>query len=52
MQKHDIEKSIPVTWDKLKVFFHRSLNNSQAFVDSYWGKIKRNSQYQLEKILD
>ena len=24
----------------------------QAFVNSYWAKIKRDSQYQLEKVLD
>ena len=35
-----------------KAFFRRSLGDSQAFVDIYWGKIKRDSQHQLEEILD
>ena len=39
-------------WDKFKAFFHKNLEDSQAFVDSYWRKIKREYQYQLKEILD
>ena len=38
-------------WDKYKAFLCRSLDDSQAFVDIHLGKIKRDSQYQLEEIL-
>ena len=39
-------------WDKFKAFFRYSLDNSQAFIDIYWGKIKKNSQHQLKKVFD
>ena len=39
-------------WNEFKAFLQQSLDDSQAFVDTYWGKIKRDSQYQLEKVLD
>ena len=51
-RRHDTETSVPVTWDEFKVFLRRSLGDSQAFVDAQWEKIKRNSQYQLEEVLD
>ena len=50
--RHDTETSVPVTWDKFKAFLHQSLGDSQAFVDAYWGKIKRDCQHQLEEVLD
>ena len=28
------------------------MGDSQVFVDAYWGKIKKDSQYQLEEVLD
>ena len=43
---------VSVTWDEFKAFHRRSLGESQVFMDTYWGKIKRDSQYQLEEILD
>ena len=39
-------------WDKFKAFFRRSLGDSQAFVDTYLGKIKKNSQQQLKEVLN
>ena len=51
-RRHDAETSIPVIWDEFKAFLHWSLSNSQVFVDTYWGKIKRDSQYQLEGVFD
>ena len=50
--KQDVDSTASVTWDELKAFLHRSLGDSRAFVDSYWGKIKRDSQYQLEEVLN
>ena len=44
-RKQDADSSITVMWDKFKAFLRRSLEDSRAFVDSYWGKIKRDSQY-------
>ena len=43
---------IPISWDKFKAFFYKALADSQAFVDSYWIKIRHDSQYQLEEVLD
>ena len=51
-QKHDADTPVPVTWNEFKTFLCQNLGDSQVFVDAYWGKIKRDSQYQLEEILD
>ena len=34
---------VPLTWEKIKVFFCQSLGESQAFVDSIWKTIRRDS---------
>ena len=34
------------------MFLCQSLGDSRAFVDTYWGKIKRDSIYQLEEVLN
>ena len=51
-RKHDIETPILITWDKFKALLQQSLGNSQVFVDTYWGKIKKFSQHQQEEVLD
>ena len=51
-RKHEAESTVPITWEEFKTFLCRSLGDSQAFVDSYWAKIKRDSQYQQEDVLD
>ena len=51
-RRYDADTLVPVTWDEFKTFLRRSLGDSQVFVDAYWGKIKRDSQYQLEEVLD
>ena len=38
--------------DEFKAFLCQNIEDSQAFVDSYWGKIKKDSQYQLKKVLN
>ena len=45
-RKHEAESTVPITWKEFKTFLCRSLEDSRAFVDSYWAKIKKNSQYQ------
>ena len=50
--KRKQDNSILISWDKFKAFFWQNLRDSWAFVDSYWAKIKRDSQYQQEDILD
>ena len=45
-RKHEAESIVPITWEEFKTFLRRSLGDSRAFVDSYWAKIKRDSQYQ------
>ena len=49
---HDAETPVPVTWDEFKAFLRQSLGDSQIFVDTYWGKLKRDSQHQQEEVLD
>ena len=51
-RRHDVDTPVPVTWKEFKAFLRRSLGDSQAFVDAYWEKIKRDFQHQLEKVLD
>lgn len=47
------EKSlIPITWEKFKAFLHKALEDSRVFANSYQAKIKRDSQYQFEEVLD
>ena len=51
-RRHDAKTPVPVTWDEFKTFLRRSLGDSQAFVDTYWGKLKRDFQHQQEEVLD
>ena len=51
-RKRDADSSVPVTWDEFKAFLYCNLGDSQVFVDTYWKKIKRDSQHQLEKVFD
>ena len=37
------ETDVPLTWEAFKAFFYRSLGESQAFVDSIWRTIRRDS---------
>ncbi len=43
------ESSVPISWDKFKVFFWKALGDSRAFVNNYWMKIRWDSQYQRRK---
>lgn len=43
---------VPISQNEFKAFFHKTLGDFRVFLDSYWVKIKYDSQYQLEKMLD
>ena len=45
-RKDKAESTVPITWKEFKIFLCQSLGDSRAFVDSYWAKIKKDSQYQ------
>ncbi len=51
-QKLEAENSVLIFWDEFKAFLWKALGASRVFVDSYWTKIRRDSQYQQEEILD
>ncbi len=51
-RKLEAESSVPISWNEFKAFFRKALGDFQAFVDSYWTKIRRDSQYQPEEVLD
>ncbi len=42
-QKLDRDSLFLIIWNKFKAFFRGVLKDCQAFVNSYWAKIKRNS---------
>ena len=44
-RKLDAESTVPISWNKFKTFLWQSLGDSRAFVNSYWAKVKRDSQY-------
>ena len=50
--KHEAESTVPITWKEFKTFLCQSLRDSRSFVNSYWSKIKRDSQYQQKNVLD
>ena len=41
-----------MTWLEFKNYLQKNLDNSRAFVDSVWKKVKRNSQYWDKLIQD
>lgn len=51
-RKLEGESLVLMSWDKLKAFFRKASEDSQAFMNSYWTKIKQDSQYQQEDVLD
>ncbi len=44
-RKLEAKSSVPISWDKFKAFLRKALGDSRVFVDSYWMKIRRDSQY-------
>ena len=46
------QKVAPITWAEFKALLRKNLGESKSFVDSIWKKLKKDSQYQLEKVYD
>ncbi len=51
-RKLEAKSLVPISWDEFKAFLQKALGDFRTFVDSYWMKIRRNSQYQQEEVLD
>ncbi len=51
-RKLEAKSLVLIFWDEFKAFLRKALGDSRAFVDSYWTKIRRNSQYQQKEVLD
>ncbi len=51
-RKLEAESLVLISWDKFKAFLRKALGDSRTFVDNYWTKIRRDSQYQQEEVLD
>ena len=44
--------NISITWKEFKAFFYQSLAEFEAFVNVIWNIIWKNSQHQLEEVMD
>ncbi len=51
-RKLEAESSVPISWDEFKAFLQKALGDFRAFVDSCWTKIRQDSEYQQEEVLD
>ena len=50
MCRHQGKELISIIWTEFKAFLHKNLGESKSFVDNIWRKLKKDSQYQLEKV--
>lgn len=50
--KRRSEAEAPMTWAKFKNFLRKNLGDDRAFANSICSKFRRDSQYQLESVLD
>ena len=46
------ETDVPITWEKFKAFLCQSLNESETFVNTISSTILKDSQHQLEIVMD
>ena len=51
-RKMEDETNVPITWKKLKAFICQSLGEFEAFVNTIWSAIWKDSKHQLEKVMD
>ncbi len=51
-RKLEAESLVPISWDEFKAFLRKTLRDSWAFINSYWTKSRRDSQYQQEEVQD
>ena len=51
---HKIEDqtNVSISWEGFKTFFCQSLGESKVFVNTIWSTIKKDSQHQLEELID
>ena len=50
--KRRVEGAVPLSWVEFKAFLRKNLGDSQAFVDTIWSNVMRESQYQQEEVQD
>lgn len=51
-RKVGVKTLVPIIWDKFKIFLHKSLEETQVFVDTILHKLRIISQNQLKDIID
>ena len=51
-RKVEDQTNTPISWEGFKAFLCQSLGESKAFVDTIWNTITKDSQYQLEEVMD
>ena len=52
--QHKVEDqtNVPISWEGFKAFLRQSLGESEAFVDTIWSTIRKDSQHQFEEVMD
>ena len=52
--QHKIEDqtNVSISWKRFKAFLCQSLGESEAFVDTIWSTIRKDSQHQFEEVID
>ena len=46
------QTNVPISWERFKAFFCQSLGEYETFVDTIWSTIRKDSQHELEEIMD
>ena len=52
--QHKVEDqtNVPISWKGFKAFFCQSLGEFEAFIDTIWNTIGKDSQHQFEELMD
>ena len=50
--KVEDQTNVSISWEGFKAFFRQSLGKSEAFVDTIWSTIRKDSQHQFEEVID
>ena len=51
-RKVEDQTNTPISWEGFKAFLRQSLGESEAFVDTIWSTIRKDSQHQFEEVMD
>ena len=51
-RKIEDQINAPIIWERFKAFFCQSLGESEAFVDTIWSTIRKDSQHQLQTVIN